>query len=105
MSMGERKQQERKGKVWVIGLDGTTFRLIHPWIQSGKLPALTRLIKNGSSCILRSPVPESPSAWASFMTGCNPGRHGIFEWVQPYPQSNEEHVTHGASCGLPTLWR
>jgi predicted AlkP superfamily phosphohydrolase/phosphomutase len=72
----------------VIGLDGATFDVIRPMIAAGELPNLAALMDKGSSGYLESTVPSfSPPAWASFMTGMNPGRHGIFGFVNFDPQS------------------
>ena len=38
---------ERKDKVLVIGLDGATLDLILPWADEGKLPYITRFLKEG----------------------------------------------------------
>lgn len=70
-------------KVFVIGLDGATFDLIHPFIQQGFLPNLKSLMANGASSELSSTVPPvTASAWTSFMTGKNPGKHGLFDFMQ-----------------------
>src|SRR5204863_625770 len=69
--------------VFVIGLDGATFDLIHPFIAQGYLPNLQSLISKGSSSELSSTIPPvTASAWTSFMTGKNPGKHGLFDFMQ-----------------------
>lgn len=73
----------RKRKVTVIGLDGATFELIKPWAAQGKLPTLERLMREGASGTLRSVRPPvTGPAWASFLTGKNPGAHGVFSWIK-----------------------
>jgi predicted AlkP superfamily phosphohydrolase/phosphomutase len=70
-------------KVFVIGLDGATFDLIRPWADSGKLPTFKKLMDRGAWSELRSTVPPvTASAWSSFMTGKNPGAHGLFDFMQ-----------------------
>ncbi len=70
-------------KVFVIGLDGATFDLIHPFIAQGYLPNLQALMSNGASSELSSTIPPvTASAWTSFMTGKNPGKHGLFDFMQ-----------------------
>ena len=70
-------------KVLVIGWDGATFDILHPMIKDGDLPTLSHLIQNGSSGILRSVYPPSSApAWSSFLTGKNPGKHGVFGWYE-----------------------
>jgi len=67
------------GRVICIGLDGGTFDLIEPWMEAGYLPALREIAEQGVSARLRSVIlPFTPQAWTSFMTGVNPGIHGIF---------------------------
>jgi len=94
----------KKSNVWVIGLDGATFELIKPWIKAGKLPAFARLESEGAYGILSSPVPQSPPAWTSFMTGCNPGKHGIIDWIQPQYGSYAVAVATGALNKRANLW-
>jgi predicted AlkP superfamily phosphohydrolase/phosphomutase len=93
-----------KHRVWIIGLDGATFELIKPWARDGELPTFARLLDNGAQGALRSPIPQSPPAWTSFMTGKNPGKHGIFEFVQPRRGSYEVELTNGAFRRAETLW-
>jgi predicted AlkP superfamily phosphohydrolase/phosphomutase len=67
------------GKVLVIGLDGATFDLMKPWAAEGYLPTLAGLMEEGAHAPLRSVMqPISPQAWSSFLTGKNPGKHGVF---------------------------
>ena len=66
-------------RVLIIGLDGATFNLLTPLINGGRLPHLKRLCEEGITAILEStPFPHSGPAWASCLTGVNPGKHGIF---------------------------
>jgi predicted AlkP superfamily phosphohydrolase/phosphomutase len=66
----------------VIGLDGATFDIILPWIRKDALPTLRRLMKRGVYGNLISTIPPVTSpAWPSFMTGKNPGKHGVFDFV------------------------
>ncbi|MBN1579650.1 MAG: alkaline phosphatase family protein [Anaerolineae bacterium] len=65
-------------KALIIGLDGATFNVIDPLIEAGKLPNLDGLIRRGVHGALRSTIPPlSGAAWVSFMTGKQPGKHGI----------------------------
>ncbi|MFX0199685.1 MAG: alkaline phosphatase family protein, partial [Candidatus Hodarchaeota archaeon] len=71
-----------KPKIMVIGLDCATFDLIKPYVEQGWLPNLQRLMGEGVYRVLKSTVPPiSPAAWTSFLTGKNPGRHGVFQFV------------------------
>ncbi|MDG2332798.1 MAG: alkaline phosphatase family protein [Myxococcota bacterium] len=69
--------------VLVLALDGATFRVIEPLVASGHLPNLARWMRDGSSAPLPSTTPPVTfPAWSSFMTGLEPGEHGIFDFSQ-----------------------
>ncbi len=89
----------------VLALDGTTLDLIGPWLEDGTLPHLAALRREGASGRLRSIVPPvTAPAWCSFMTGKNPGRHGVFEFFLREPGRFEEvPVSSRARVGR-TLW-
>lgn len=68
--------------VLIIGIDGGSWNLLRPWINDGELPTLKRLLEGGTVANLRTTVPPlSCSAWTSFFTGKNPGKHGIYEYL------------------------
>lgn len=80
MTEGKRRKQN---KVLVIGLDGAEWSLINRLFEKGELQNLKELSKRGGSAELQSTVPSiSPVAWASFATGKNPGKHGIYSFVE-----------------------
>lgn len=68
-----------KDRVIVIGLDGTRPDYLMQAIEAGKLPNLAGLALNGLTGTILPPLPPpSPVSWATFETGMNPGKHGIF---------------------------
>lgn len=70
-------------RVVCVGLDAATFDLLQPWIDQKRLPTLALLMKHGASGILHSTLhPTTPTAWVTFQTGTNPGRHGIFDFSE-----------------------
>ncbi|MBI3654381.1 MAG: alkaline phosphatase family protein [Acidobacteria bacterium] len=69
-------------KVLFIGLDGSTFDVLDPLMQQGLMPRLQRFIEDGVRSPLETTIPPiTPTAWVSFATGTNPGKHGIFEFL------------------------
>jgi predicted AlkP superfamily phosphohydrolase/phosphomutase len=69
-------------RVVVLGLDAATLDLVQPWVEQGKLPTFRALMAEGVWGTLWSTVPpQSPPAWTSFMTGKNPGKHGVFDFT------------------------
>ncbi|MGH8659860.1 MAG: alkaline phosphatase family protein [Gammaproteobacteria bacterium] len=94
------------GKILIIGLDGATFDLIRPWAQQGKLPHLARLMEKGVQGELKSTYPPmSPPAWTSFMTGKNPGKHGIFDFAARKPCSYEIEFINARHRKATTIWK
>jgi predicted AlkP superfamily phosphohydrolase/phosphomutase len=76
----------RRPKALVIGLDGGTWKLLRPWMEKGDLPNLKELVDSGVSGDLNSVVPFlSPPAWTSAITGVNPGKHGIYDFLRRIP--------------------
>ncbi len=95
-----------KTKTLVIGMDGAPYPLIKKWTASGDLPNLARLIEQGSFGVLRSTMPvHSPTAWASFLTGLNPGQHGVFDFVRREPDSYQLKVVRADQIAGASLWR
>ncbi|MFB6357212.1 MAG: alkaline phosphatase family protein, partial [bacterium] len=87
----------------VVGLDGATFDLIEPWVEEGKLPHFEKFMWQGSWGELETTYPPlTAPAWSSFMTGCNPGKHGIYDFLSSDPSSDE--VVDYTSIEPPTLW-
>jgi predicted AlkP superfamily phosphohydrolase/phosphomutase len=92
-------------KVLVIGLDGATFDLIEPWVAEGKLPTFARLLEESSFGRLESvPNWNSAAAWTSFMTGKNPGKHGIYYFFEQVPGSYDNRYINGGMRDSQTLW-
>ena len=68
----------------VIGIDGASYDLCERWMAEGYLPNLAGIKRAGVWAPLRSTIPStSPVAWSTFMTGKNPGEHGVFGFFVP----------------------
>ncbi len=92
-------------RVMVIGLDGATFDLMRPWLAEGKLPTIARLMREGASGEMTSvPNMNSGAAWATFATGLNPGKHGVYWLVEYKPNSYELQPTNALSRHGETIW-
>jgi predicted AlkP superfamily phosphohydrolase/phosphomutase len=71
-------------RVVVLGFDGVDERILRAYMEAQELPHLRALAAEGGFQPLESELPpESPVAWASMLTGVNPGRHGIHDFVTP----------------------
>ena len=81
-------RRDTKAKVLVLGFDGLDPRLLDRWLKEGKMPAFARLISSGGFRALRTSIPpQSPVAWSNFITGTDPGGHGIFDFMHRDPQA------------------
>lgn len=81
------KNKGRKLKLLVIGLDGATFDVILPLIKENKLQTLKKIMKQGTHGELESTFPPlTGPAWASFMTGKNPGQYGAYGFIDYDPK-------------------
>jgi len=69
-------------RIFVFGLDGASWRIIDSFVKKGYLPFFKKLISQGVRDNLISSIPpRTAPAWASFITGRNPGDHGVFDFV------------------------
>jgi predicted AlkP superfamily phosphohydrolase/phosphomutase len=72
----------------IIGLDGLEPTLAEKFMAEGKLPNLAGLQKEGTYARLRTTTPAiSPVAWSSFMTGAEPSKHNIFDFLSRDPKT------------------
>jgi predicted AlkP superfamily phosphohydrolase/phosphomutase len=72
----------RVERVVIVGFDGMDPELAARWMRQGKLPHLARLAKNGTFRPLATTHPPiSPVAWSTFLTGVNPGKHNIYDFL------------------------
>ena len=75
-------------RVLVLGMDGLDPLIVERLMQQGKLPNFALLKERGDFRRLATSVPPlSPVAWSSFITGMDPGGHGIFDFIHRDPAS------------------
>src|SRR4029453_15098885 len=65
-------------RLLVIGLDGATFDLVAPWAAF--------------------------PGWTSLVTGVNPGRHGVLDFVERVPGTFRVRFVNGSRRRTPALW-
>jgi len=75
-------------KLVIIGLDGMDPVLAEKYMSEGKLPNLKKIKAIGAYARLQTTTPAiSPVAWSSFMTGSNPSKHNIFDFLSRDPKT------------------
>jgi len=90
----------------ILGLDGADWKIIAPLCERGDLPVLRGLIERGCHGTLLSTVPpNSPPAWASMITGVNPGKHNIFDFAYIDETYRKVPVDAMSRIAASPLWR
>jgi predicted AlkP superfamily phosphohydrolase/phosphomutase len=65
-----------------IGLDGCSWNVLEPLLETGQLPNLSALRESGAHGVLESTIPFfTGPAWCSFATGSSPPAHGIYDFM------------------------
>jgi len=96
---------DSNNKVFILGLDGGTWKILNPLIEEGKMPNLKKLVEGGASGNLRSTIPPiTAPAWTSFQTGVNPGKHGIFDFLQFNHKTKQARLVNSNSILIKTIW-
>jgi predicted AlkP superfamily phosphohydrolase/phosphomutase len=73
-------------KVIILGFDGMDPAVLQFYMEQGKLPSFRKLRDEGDFRRLRTSLPpQSPVAWSNFITGMDPGGHGIFDFIHRTP--------------------
>jgi len=98
-------KKKKKNRVCVIGLDGVPFGLLLDLAAKGVLSALGRIIDSGRLHKMKASLPEISSvSWTNFMTGTNPGMHGIFGFTDLKPRTYDLRFPNFLDVKTPTFW-
>ncbi|MEW5694181.1 MAG: alkaline phosphatase family protein, partial [Candidatus Hydrogenedentota bacterium] len=83
-----------KNRVIIIGFDGLDPEILNRYIESGLIKNINKFFINK----LKTTNPAiSPVAWSSFVTGVNPGKHNIFDFLK------KNHSTHSLQLSLTDI--
>ena len=75
-------------KVIVLGIDGMDHKMLEAFIAEGRLPHFAQLAREGDFSPLQTTMPPlSPVAWSTFITGMDPGGHGVFDFLHRDPET------------------
>lgn len=73
-------------RIIVLGIDAMDAGFLERHWDS--LPNLDRLRRSGDFRRMATTIPpQSPVAWSTFITGMDPGGHGIFDFVHRHPET------------------
>jgi predicted AlkP superfamily phosphohydrolase/phosphomutase len=99
------KSKGTEKRVVLIGLDGTPYSLVRRFIEDGTMPHMAELVRRGTLLQMDTSIPDISSvAWTSFMTGANPGRHGVYGFVDLQPNSYKIYFPNSTHIHSETLW-
>ena len=98
---------KKRKRALVIGIDGVPHPLLDTFIKNGTMPNLNQILTQGFTLhSMNASLPEISSvSWTSFMTGVNPGQHGIFGFTHLRPGSYQLHFTNSKDIMSPTFWQ
>lgn len=92
-------------KFMVLSIDGIPVWLIKQLMDEGVMPNMARLVEQVGYRQMRSVHPTvSCVAWASFATGKNPGKHGIFGFIDRQPDSFDLMLPNGSNMTSEHIW-
>jgi len=81
-------EQRPAPRVIILGFDGLDPRLVEQYAAAGDLPHFAQFIREGNFHRLATSNPaQSPVSWSSFISGANPGVHGVFDFLARDPQN------------------
>lgn len=92
-------------KIVLIGWDGADWKIIHPLIDSGMMPNLSKIIREGVMGNISTLYPSlSPMLWTSMITGKRPYKHGILGFIEPEPSGDGIRPVTNIARKTRTLW-
>lgn len=98
-------KKKKENRVCVVGLDGVPFSLLLDLAKKGVLSALGRIVDSSRLHKMKAGLPEISSvSWTNFMTGTNPGTHGIFGFTHLKPGTYDLCFPNFLDVKIPTFW-
>lgn len=89
----------------IIGLDGATWDVIKPLAEEGGLPTFKKLMEEGVWSDLESTIPPiTVPAWFSLSTGMNPGKIGLFDFINRKDNSYKLYPTSSRDFRGKAIW-
>ena len=97
--------QQASQRACVVGLDGVPFSMVRRFVDDGVMPRMGEIIARGAFRETTVSLPEISSvSWSSFMTGRNPGEHGIFGFTDLHPGTYTQSFPSFRDLKCETIW-
>lgn len=112
--MGERQlrrsplqiREQKTKRMLIISLDGFPQTLFQSLRSAGMFREIRQLMPDTASIRMRSVVPTVSSvAWSSFLSGCNPGGHSIFGFIDRHPVTGRLILPNSKDREGPAIYR
>jgi tetratricopeptide (TPR) repeat protein len=88
-----------------VGLDGADWRLLDQYIDAGAMPNLKQLVSEGTAGTVDTLHPAlSPLIWTTMMTGVDPSRHQILDFVHFNASSGQKEPITSDERKAPAIW-
>jgi len=95
----------KKKQVCVVGLDGVPCTLLEGMMEKGVMPRTREIVSRGVLRSMTVTLPEVSSvSWSTFMTGKNPGEHGIFGFTDLKPGTYDLRFPTFRDVKTETIW-
>lgn len=95
----------KQKRACVVGLDGVPYTLLRSLMDSGVMPTTAGIVSQGRIEPMTVTLPEISSvSWSTFMTGRNPGAHGIFGFADVKEGGYGLRFPSFGDLKCPTIW-
>ncbi len=96
----------KRKRCLAVGLDGVSEGLLTRYMKGGLMPHLEEILSSGFGLHeMDASIPDvSSTSWASFLTGVNPGEHGIYGFMDLKPGSYSMYFPSYSHMGAPSIW-
>lgn len=94
-------------KLVVLSIDGVPHGLLMDLMEAGQMPAMAGLCeRHGQPRMMRSVLPTiSNVAWTCYATGRNPGKHGIYGFIDRRPGTYEMTFPNATNLRGENIWQ
>ncbi len=92
-------------RLFILGIDGLGLEMARQLIEAAIMPNLGGILQKGATVEMETVIPTlSRVAWPTYATGVNPGKHGIFGFVDRTPNPFQVSIPDAKDLKSPTLW-
>ncbi len=93
--VGCRPKADPQPRLFFLGIDGASWKVLEPMLEQGELPGFQRLLEEGASLTQFDTltITHSPVIWTTVATGRRPSVHGIRGFTAELPNGQRIPVT------------